>query len=63
MKNRAIVIAALILALAYLFGNRFELHRSGLGGGAAYRMDRLTGEVALCLAEGGTPQHPEIVCK
>ena len=62
MKNYAIVIAALILALAYLFGNRFEMHGFDRSGFAAFRLDRLTGAVVLCLPEG-TQNSREVVCK
>ena len=62
MKDIAIVAAALILALAILFGNRFELHGSDRTGLVALRLDNLTGEVVLCAPEG-TASNRNVRCE
>jgi hypothetical protein len=50
--SKAILIAAILLAVAMLFSGRYEFgekHASGIG---IYRLDRLTGQVTLCQKAG-----------
>ena len=49
--SRAILIAGLLIAGAIVLTNRYEI--VGGSGDAAWRLDRLTGEVVVCIASLG----------
>ncbi|MCS3929600.1 hypothetical protein M2175_004631 [Bradyrhizobium elkanii] len=45
----AIVISSCILATAIIFGGRYTAIPAGTGTGSVWRIDRLSGDMAICV--------------
>lgn len=60
---QAVVLAALITAAALMLGNRYYFQPSSEVGTfwPTWRFDRLTGQVAMCVASGGDDERPYCV--